>query len=185
MPCDERTAIRTCVACRRRFPVSGLLRVTLDDGGRLRLDPEGVAPGRGAWVCIRHGCIARLQEKPALASRSFRRRPRGSRDLLRDARAWADNRALHALQQSHRAGLVRCRAAQREAVDPAAVLVMLRPLDSQAGGSEGTPAELPTPWTRSELGAALGRGPRSRLLVLQGAPSRRLLRKLRLRAALG
>ncbi|MEC7949703.1 MAG: DUF448 domain-containing protein [Myxococcota bacterium] len=185
MPCDDHTAIRTCVACRRRFPASDLLRITLDADERLRLDARRVAPGRGAWVCIQHACVARLQEKPALASRSLRQRPRGSTDLLRDARAWTDHRALQALRQSHRAGLVRSRAAQRHAVADTSVLAVLRPLDSEADGPDHASTELPTPWTRIELGAALGRGPRSRLLLLKGAPSRRLLRKLRLRAALG
>ena len=77
------------------------------------------------------------------------------------------------------------RAAQRHAVADASVLAVLRPLDSEADGPDHASTELPTPWTRTELGAALGRGPRSRLLLLKGAPSRRLLRKLRLRAALG
>ena len=96
-----------------------------------------------------------------------------------------EDRAIAALQHSHRSGLVRTRADQRATTPDDQVLAVLRPEGVEAITDGPGPTQLPTPWTAKALGAALGRGPRSRLLLLKGAPNRRLLRKLRLRAALG
>lgn len=185
MPRACHTAIRTCVSCRRRSAAPDLLRLTLDARAVLQLDPTGHAPGRGAWVCPKRGCLARLQDKPGMAGRSLRRSPRGAGELLEAARALVDHQAIAALQHSHRSGLVRTRAGQRDAAQRSQTLVVLRPAGAEARTDGPGPTELPTPWTAQALGAALGRGPRSRLLLLKGAPNRRLLRKLRLRSALG
>jgi hypothetical protein len=120
-----------------------------------------------------------------MAGRSLRQRPKGAGPLLLAARTLLDEQAIAALQHSHRSGLVRTRADQRESAHDARTLAVLRPEGADAIVDGPGPTELPTPWTARALGAALGRGPRSRLLLLKGAPNRRLLRKLRLRAALG
>lgn len=120
-----------------------------------------------------------------MAGRSLRQRPKGAGPLLLDARTLLEDQAIAALQHSHRSGLVRTRTDQRAAVSDPRTLAVLRPEGVEAIVDGPGPTELPTPWTARTLGAALGRGPRSRLLLLKGAPNRRLLRKLRLRAALG
>lgn len=185
MPRAAHTATRTCVACRRRFAASDLLRLTLDEDGVLQADPTGRALGRGAWVCWAQGCLARVQDKPGMAGRSLRRRPKQAGPLLATARAFQVAGAAAALQRCHQAGLTRARQDQRERVAPNRAVAVLRPRDAPACVDGPGPAELPTPWTAAGLGEALGRGPRSRVLLLEGAPTRRLLRKLRVYAALG
>lgn len=185
MPRTHHTAIRTCVACRRRSAASDLLRVTLDADARLQLDPSGKAPGRGAWVCVQHGCLARLGDKPGMAGRSLRQRPRGAWPLVDAARELVEARAIAALQSSHRAGLVRSGAAQRAAVSDDRIVAILLPHGADPSVEGPGPPMLPTPWSTHGLGAALGRGPRAQLVLLRGSPNRLLLRMLRLRSALG
>ncbi|WP_087002154.1 YlxR family protein [Gulosibacter sp. 10] len=59
--------VRTCISCRSRAPRSELTRVVAA-GGRLRLDPRAVAPGRGAWLHPTEECV-----RIALERKAFRR----------------------------------------------------------------------------------------------------------------
>jgi predicted RNA-binding protein YlxR (DUF448 family) len=51
---------RTCVACRRVEPKSRLQRIVRGADGRIRVDAEESAPGRGAYVHPAPACIAAL-----------------------------------------------------------------------------------------------------------------------------
>ncbi|MGH3911041.1 MAG: YlxR family protein [Pseudonocardiaceae bacterium] len=62
--------IRTCVGCRTRTAVSGLLRVVAVDG-ILVPDPRRRQPGRGAWLHPDIGCL-RLAERRRAFSRALR-----------------------------------------------------------------------------------------------------------------
>ena len=185
MPRAAHTAVRTCVACRRRFAASSLLRLTLVDDGVLTADFRHAAPGRGAWVCWNHGCLSRLEERPGMAARSLRRRPRTCSPLVEPARHHAEQRAIEALSQCHRAGLTRTTASQRARVSRERAAVLLRPVGVAARTEGPGLPEIPVPWSSQTMGAALDLGPRSRVLLLHGAPTRRLLSRLRLCAALG
>ena len=185
MPRAEHTAIRTCVACRRRSAASGLLRLTLDPQGQLTPDFRGSTPGRGAWVCWSRGCLSRLSERPGMAGRALRRKPVAATPLLELARNHAREQALAALSDCARAGLTRATEDQRARVRPERVVAVLRPAGCEVSTEGSSTAELPAPWCARSMGTALGRGPRSRVLLLQGAPTRRLLRRLRLCAGLG
>lgn len=70
---------RTCVACRAKRERSDLLRVARRPDGTVAADPEGKAPGRGAYVCRRAGCVAEAQPR---LSRALRR-PLTDEDLAR------------------------------------------------------------------------------------------------------
>ncbi|MBA2309390.1 MAG: YlxR family protein [Pseudonocardiales bacterium] len=64
---DERrqtAPIRTCVGCRSRVPVTGLLRVVAVDGV-LTPDPRRRSPGRGAWLHPDPGCLSRAERRTA------------------------------------------------------------------------------------------------------------------------
>jgi predicted RNA-binding protein YlxR (DUF448 family) len=59
---------RTCVGCRGRSAKGALIRVVRRSDGTVAVDPEGRAPGRGAYVhadpvcveaAVRHGALAR------------------------------------------------------------------------------------------------------------------------------
>lgn len=62
--------IRTCVGCRTRTAVSGLLRVVAVDG-ILIPDPRRRQPGRGAWLHPDIGCL-RLAERRRAFPRALR-----------------------------------------------------------------------------------------------------------------
>lgn len=60
---------RTCVGCRTRRPQAELVRVVLRQGVVVPAVPG--APGRGAYVCPDHECLAAAQKKRAF-TRAFR-----------------------------------------------------------------------------------------------------------------
>jgi uncharacterized protein len=59
---------RTCIGCRRRASRGDLIRVVRVLDGEVAVDPEGSAPGRGAYLHLDAGCIA-----AAVRSRGFDR----------------------------------------------------------------------------------------------------------------
>ena len=61
---------RRCTACRNAFPKEQLIRVAVS-GGTLKVDPKGILPGRGAYVCRNEKCISTAAEKNCF-SRSFK-----------------------------------------------------------------------------------------------------------------
>lgn len=59
------TPVRTCVGCRRREPVTELLRVVARDG-RLVPDPDRRLPGRGAHLHRDPDCLALAERRHSL-----------------------------------------------------------------------------------------------------------------------
>ena len=64
--------MRTCAACRQKFPRNALLRFVLDEQNHAWLDRHLKAPGRGAHLCYQHACIERAVRRKSLSS-SFKR----------------------------------------------------------------------------------------------------------------
>ncbi len=64
---------RTCVVCRRSAAKGTLHRIVRSSAGVVRYDPTGKAPGRGAYLCGRPGCL-----EPAAKGRVLRRAFRGA-----------------------------------------------------------------------------------------------------------
>ena len=59
--------VRTCIGCRRRFPLSEgrLVRVAIGPEGSAQIGPR--LPGRGAWLCaVDRGCLDRALRTKAL-----------------------------------------------------------------------------------------------------------------------
>lgn len=61
---------RTCVGCRIRRRADELVRCVLADGA-VAVDPVGVLPGRGAWLCPQRDCVEKAIRRNAF-SRAFR-----------------------------------------------------------------------------------------------------------------
>ncbi|WP_299958045.1 YlxR family protein [uncultured Modestobacter sp.] len=62
---DPSIPVRTCVGCRRRAPVTELLRVVVRDGG-LTPDPRRRLPGRGASLHPTPECLQAAVRRRAL-----------------------------------------------------------------------------------------------------------------------
>jgi predicted RNA-binding protein YlxR (DUF448 family) len=63
---------RTCIGCREVFPQKDMIRVAADKSGAIVTDPKGTHDGRGAYVCKKAECIAKLKKQNAL-SRTFKK----------------------------------------------------------------------------------------------------------------
>ena len=61
---------RTCLGCRRRRPKRELLRLVRRSDGRV--DADGTASGRGAYVCAERECLERAL-KPGRLAHAFRK----------------------------------------------------------------------------------------------------------------
>lgn len=181
--------VRTCVVCRQRQPRDHLLRLVADDQGRIRFDPDGGHPGRGAWVCAEH--LSSLDGRPGPLHRTLRRKRLHADGLAAATDAVLVAQILARLPACHHAGLV---ASGRAAVEAAlasgtvggqpllAVLVAGRfPLPA----AERCPLAARLPVDAATLGAAMGRGPRATAALGAGRPTRDLLRWLRFHAHLG
>lgn len=69
---EERGAQRTCLGCRKAFAKHELLRFVLAPQGTLMVDYKGRLPGRGAYTCVDHSCIAAAVSRRQF-SRAFKR----------------------------------------------------------------------------------------------------------------
>ncbi|HEY5858968.1 MAG TPA: YlxR family protein [Actinomycetota bacterium] len=58
---------RTCVGCREPSSKSGLLRIVRSAEAGVQLDPDGTAPGRGAYVHRRAACLEAAGAEGVLA----------------------------------------------------------------------------------------------------------------------
>ena len=48
--------LRSCIACRDRFPKRELIRIVRTPEGTLEIDPGGKRAGRGAYLCLKQQC---------------------------------------------------------------------------------------------------------------------------------
>ncbi|OAG27474.1 YlxR family protein [Thermodesulfatator autotrophicus] len=51
---------RSCIICKKKTAKHKLLRLALDEKGRVVLDKEYKQPGRGAYLCPDDSCVAKL-----------------------------------------------------------------------------------------------------------------------------
>ncbi|MGQ0508052.1 MAG: YlxR family protein [Myxococcaceae bacterium] len=61
---------RTCIGCGAKRSKRMLIRLALEDGGRVRMDKPQTAPGRGAYLC-QAGCLRAAVKRKAF-QRAFR-----------------------------------------------------------------------------------------------------------------
>ena len=57
---------RMCSACRERSSKKDLIRVVRTPDGEIAFNPAGRLPGRGAYICRRRECLARVRKTHAL-----------------------------------------------------------------------------------------------------------------------
>lgn len=165
---------RLCVGCGKHDDVDNMMRVVLGPGGQVAVDIARRAQGRGAHLHARHACL-----KAAVSSgfsRSFRTRVRCEMTVLLDQIERAAARRMVGLLNS--AQVSGCLVVGRQVVEAALsedrvhLVLVSRVQDdcdydglhaaARSGGSAlraAIAAGKAVCWgTKSELGAALGRG---------------------------
>lgn len=171
---------RRCIVTRETRAQSELLRFVLDPEDRVRLDLEQRLPGRGMWLSADRDVVNRAAQKNLFA-RAARSRAVVPADLAAEVERLLVRRALGTLGLARRAGQVtvgfeQVRAALRD--EGAAVLVAAS--DGAADGRRklrrlAMDLPLVNAFSRTELGAALGRDDVVHAAVAPGPLARRLL----------
>lgn len=63
---EKKQPMRSCVVCREKFIKRDLLRIVRGTDGKIRLDPTGKLPGRGAYICRNPQCLEKFLKRPSL-----------------------------------------------------------------------------------------------------------------------
>ena len=142
-------------------------------------------PGRGIYVTADRAVLAKACERNMFA-RAARGRAVVPDDLVQRVGSLARSRALAALGQARRAGLVVVGFQQvREALGTGRVLAVVSAADAAENGRKkiagpaGDRLIESSPFTASETGAALGRSHVVHLAVLKGRLGERVLEEFR------
>ncbi len=192
MSAEERGPIRQCVACRECASREDLIRLALSPNHTLVVDLRARLPGRGAWVHPDRECLARVEQRPGMLSRSLKAQPdtAGLCDRVKQAvlRALEDGLSLAAAG----GGLVGGHDALVAALRAGEVAVVLTASDAaertlgsiRAEAGDEVPL-VPLPFDRDSLGARIGAAPRAVLGVRPDPASTHLRRQLRRLERLG
>ena len=68
---NKYTPMRRCIGCMESFEKDKLIRIAYHEG-RLTVDPDAKAPGRGVYICKNRECIDKARRKNTI-QRSLRR----------------------------------------------------------------------------------------------------------------
>jgi len=66
MPKTKKIPLRMCVACRESIEKKNMLRIVKNSAGEVFIDFSGKAAGRGAYICDKSECIAKLKKQKLL-----------------------------------------------------------------------------------------------------------------------
>lgn len=59
---QKKIPLRMCIACREEKPKKEMLRIVKNAAGEISIDFSGKLAGRGAYICDRAECIAKLKK---------------------------------------------------------------------------------------------------------------------------
>src|SRR5690554_5315890 len=81
---EPRAPRRTCIGCRQVRDKGVLIRLVRGDDGEVKVDVNGRAPGRGAYVCPNERCLGKALAAGRLshALRAAVRPPAGGADVI-------------------------------------------------------------------------------------------------------
>ena len=175
---------------RRKAESEDLVRLVLSPEGELCVDYRARLPGRGAWVVAERAVLEVLEAKPKILRSAFRQ-PVSSDGVLDKVRE-ANRRAVgDALSIAARAGaLVGGGKRVREAIASKNCIALLFASDASdrlrkdLEGRDNSVFSLNMEQGCDELGARIGKGPRSAMAVMSSKPGRHLKRELQRHAAL-
>ena len=82
MPDSRHIPVRQCLGCGERLPKSELIRILRTPEGEITVDASSKANGRGAYICGKPGCIAKLRKNRRVDSALGVKVPDGIWDRL-------------------------------------------------------------------------------------------------------
>ncbi|WP_283243650.1 RNase P modulator RnpM [Feifania hominis] len=65
----KKIPLRMCLGCGEMLPKRELIRVVKSSEGEISLDVTGKKPGRGAYVCKKSECFAKMRKSRRLESK--------------------------------------------------------------------------------------------------------------------
>jgi len=168
--------VRTCTGCGKRRDKTGLVRIVCSPSGMLVPDLKGTFPSRGAYVCPEGSCILKaMKGRLAAALKADRKFLDAAGDLQRDIAAAYRQRALSLLGQARKSGRASSGTSLVEGeLRRGAEMTWLGLVAQDVSPDIGekirkalTRASVPfrESFTRDDLGKALGKSPRSVVLV--------------------
>lgn len=66
MPSVKKIPVRMCIACREPIEKKKMLRIVKTGAGEIFVDFSGKASGRGAYICGKAECAAKLRKQKLL-----------------------------------------------------------------------------------------------------------------------
>jgi predicted RNA-binding protein YlxR (DUF448 family)/ribosomal protein L30E len=171
---------RRCLVTREVMEKDRMLRFVLDPAGHVVPDLEACLPGRGMWLSADRNVVNRAVARNLFA-RAARAPVQVEANLAERVERLLVRRALDCLGLARRAGQVAMGFEQvRAALRSSAAAVLIAAADSAADGRRKLrrlAMDLPliTAFSRTELGAALGREDVVHVMVAPGGLARRLI----------
>jgi predicted RNA-binding protein YlxR (DUF448 family) len=80
--------LRSCIACRERYPKRELIRIVRSPEGTFEIDPKGKLAGRGAYFCRKRQCWEEALQ-PGRLSQALKCQVSAEDVVMLKARAWA------------------------------------------------------------------------------------------------
>lgn len=125
---------RECALRREQKPVADLIRFVAGPDHVIVPDIDAKAPGRGVWVSLYEGDVARAAEKNVFA-RSLKQKVSVPADLAQLTRSRLEQRLTGALGLARKAGqLVTGATRVKSAIESGTVLALLTATDAAADG---------------------------------------------------
>ncbi|MFQ5794522.1 MAG: DUF448 domain-containing protein [Candidatus Bipolaricaulia bacterium] len=167
---------RTCVGCRKTKEKAELIRLVCPED-RPIVDLEAKLPGRGAYVCPERSCVERGANVKRL-SRAFRKpvsMPGGASSLREDILTALKKRILSLLGRARRAGkVVSGWNNLKSRLNELQLILVAEDASNHVWERFGRLEDAFRLFTKQELGAAIGKPPRSAVGVTDSGLSARI-----------
>jgi len=195
-----RDPVRTCTGCGKARPKGELVRVAAGPGGELLPDLSGKAPGRGAYLCPDPACVAKGARGRLAAVLKVPASKGGHAEaaaaLLAGMAAAFKARALALLGMAQRqggavSGTSLVEGELRQGGRAWGLLLLAADASVEVVGkaerrAAGQGLAVERFLTRDEIGGAIGKSPRSAVLIREGSLARTLRETIvRARSVLG
>ncbi|MBR2521346.1 MAG: DUF448 domain-containing protein [Oscillospiraceae bacterium] len=163
----KKVPMRQCLGCREMRPKRELIRVVRSPEGEVSLDLNGHSPGRGAYICPRSECFAKAKKSKAF-ERAFSA-PVPDEVYASFAEELGENmsEALRMLSISRKAGKIEIgEESVLSCVESRKARLVLLASDAASNTAKRITSALSqtqiayavSPFTKEELGGALGKG---------------------------